>query len=765
MSYPTVPSIPQVCISYPPYNENFPQTPIIDIPCLMGQWGLHNLSPQISAIQSSVTQGISNLSTSQAMQAQSIRDLINNNQASVVNLLNYAQNQIIGRIQSESAIQLYNQQQTQNQIQQAIGATSTQVNFHTNNAINQQSTWINSRFNELQNSVGGIVGSVVGGIEDVIGGITDPIEAVISDILNTIGDFVSSIRDFLEDIWERWIEAVQVLGDRFVDFVRNTLSFSRDEITGRIGTLQNIYDRISNGSYSSYDEMYNDIEAINMDSWLLDLLLGAMQVLPTFYHISSTQTQPFREGLQQLSNQRSGHELLSPPELIALFNRKVIDREFFDTELGYHGYNAERILKVLNLGKQLTPENVLMVMLLKGTITDEAHDYELSKYGFDSEQIRLIKESYFYIPPVADLITMAVREVFTPETSERYGLYQDFPEDFAREARKAGLSDEWARKYWAMHWQLPSPQMGFSMFHRGIIEYADLELLLKSLDIMPFWRDLLINLSYNPLTRVDIRRMYGLGVLNEEEIYRAYLDTGYSPENARRLTNFTILYENRQNTGNINEQRQLTQGLIVRAFKEGVITRDNAIQKLIQIGYEGQDANLILTLTEFELSLDNVPDRTKPLKDQLIRTILKSYKDRTISRSDAQSMLLRVGYSELDSNDALNLEDLQHNEELKSDIITVTKELFLGGEIDPNGVLTILSQYNFTVSEIENLAIFWQILKDLRYKKLTPVQYMKAYNTQVIDYDELLLHMRGLGYTDRSIDILLLSNGISESRD
>ena len=84
---------------------------------------------------------------------------------------------------------------------------------------------------------------------------------------------------------------------------------------------------------------------------------------------------------------------------------------------------------------------------------------------------------------------------------------------------KAGLPEEQARNYWAAHWELPSAQMGYAMFQRRIIDHETLVMLLKSLDIMPFWRDKLIEMSYNPLTRVDVRRMYGLGVLSEEEVY------------------------------------------------------------------------------------------------------------------------------------------------------------------------------------------------------------------------------------------------------
>ncbi|KKK61280.1 hypothetical protein LCGC14_3015910, partial [marine sediment metagenome] len=153
-------------------------------------------------------------------------------------------------------------------------------------------------------------------------------------------------------------------------------------------------------------------------------------------------------------------------------------------------------------------------------------DRELTKIGIHPAYTGLYKELAYQIPPVADIITMAVREAFTPDVAARFGQYEDFPEDFEKYAAMKGLSSEWAKRYWAAHWNLPSPQQGFQMLHRGVIDKADLNMLLKALDVMPFWRDKLTQIAYRPLTRVDVRRMYREGVLDEGEVFQSYLKQG-----------------------------------------------------------------------------------------------------------------------------------------------------------------------------------------------------------------------------------------------
>ena len=149
----------------------------------------------------------------------------------------------------------------------------------------------------------------------------------------------------------------------------------------------------------------------------------------------------------------------------------------------------------------------------------------------------------------------------------------DFPPEFLVNAAKAGLPEQTAKDYWAAHWDLPSTLQGNRMLHRGIIEESEHDLLLKSLDIMPFWRTKLKDLSYNVLTRVDVRRMYGLDVLDAEAVNKAYRDIGYNEANAKAMTEFTIKFQNDENKG-------ITRSSVVSAYKKGAISEDDMVKYL-----------------------------------------------------------------------------------------------------------------------------------------------------------------------------------------
>lgn len=213
---------------------------------------------------------------------------------------------------------------------------------------------------------------------------------------------------------------------------------------------------------------------------------------------------------------------------------------------------------------------------------------ELQRIGIHPDYHDLYRELAYPIPPITDIITMAVREAFTPSIAQRFGQYEDLPPVYVEWAQKKGLTKDWAERYWAAHWALPSVQQGFEMLHRKIIDRPTLELLLRALDIMPFWRDKLIQMSYTPLTRVDVRRMYAVGTLDENGVKKAYQDIGYNDANAELMKDFTVRYVRRQLSG--FSSRDVITAYVNRFIDEGefrtiqrdIGTKDTEINNILQ---------------------------------------------------------------------------------------------------------------------------------------------------------------------------------------
>ena len=254
-------------------------------------------------------------------------------------------------------------------------------------------------------------------------------------------------------------------------------------------------------------------------------------------------------------------------------------------------------------------------------------DRRLARVGIHPDYFDVYKTLAYPIPPVADIITMAVREAFTPAIAQRFGQYEDFPADFEYWARRKGLTSEWAKRYWASHWALPSATQGFSMLHRGIINDDELAMLLRAQDVMPFWRDKLIKVAYRPLTRVDVRRMYKEGVLDEKGVYEAYLDHGYNPDNARAMTEFTVTYV-------LGQLTKFTSKDVITAYTKRMITSSEARSMLSDLGVRSEDLSYIISTADYK--------REWELTDMKISGLRNLYKRKVNDENITRGELLKL---------------------------------------------------------------------------------------------------------------------------
>ncbi|KKM94972.1 hypothetical protein LCGC14_1192830, partial [marine sediment metagenome] len=364
-------------------------------------------------------------------------------------------------------------------------------------------------------------------------------------------------------------------------------------------------------------------------------------------------------------------QVLSTEEIHRLFRRSVIteeDASFFLQRVGWRDENVDYVkelgwlipnpmlLTQGNLQQGANKEKIIEDIIRGDIHPDRAEQYldailtkpatqdvvtfalrtdpdlsgldeGLTKIGIHPDYLDLHRELAFVIPPVSDIITMAVREVFTPEIAARFGQYEDFPAPLEEWGLKKGLSKEWSQRYWAAHWALPSATQGFEMLHRGVIDRDDLDRLLRAQDVMPYWRDKLTQIAYRPLTRVDVRRMYREGVLDEAGVYAAYLDHGYSEENAKRMTLFTV----RQT---LSAQAKFTSTDVVAAFTKRMIDRSDARALLTDLGIPSDNVSYIISRAEYKRKWD--------LTESRIAGIKNLYKKGVYNEDAARAKLLQL---------------------------------------------------------------------------------------------------------------------------
>jgi len=265
------------------------------------------------------------------------------------------------------------------------------------------------------------------------------------------------------------------------------------------------------------------------------------------------------------------------------------------------GFSDDHIDLLFISAYRMHDPQTIQALYLRGEMDEVEAITQLEQLGYTGTRCVDIMKLWEVIPPVQDIITMAVKEAFSPEIAEKFGQYEDFPKEFGEWTAKMGLTKEWAERYWAAHWQLPSLQMGYEMLHRGVITQEELALLMKAQDVMPFWREKLQKISFSPYTRIDLRRMHDMGVVTDDELVKNYMEQGYDEEHARKMAEFTIAY-NRDN------DKKITQAAIIKAYRSSILTKDDTRALLAPLKYTNDQIDFMIASADFdeEIELQNI---------------------------------------------------------------------------------------------------------------------------------------------------------------
>ena len=354
-----------------------------------------------------------------------------------------------------------------------------------------------------------------------------------------------------------------------------------------------------------------------------------------------------------------------PSAVVEMLHRGLISEEEAKAILRAHGLARglgdhdilEEYIKIHE--KVLTVEEALIAKW-RGFISHEEYYKVCKAHGIDEKTADLMEKVRKFYPSATDFIRFAVREVFNEEVVKRFGYDEEFPEGIVEFAEKAGMDKETLKWYWRAHWELPSPTQAYEFLHRlnpevlavrgsayeemGLnpseIQFTvnDLRTLLKTADYPKPWRDRLIAISFSPLTRVDLRRIYELGLISDEECLARLMEYGYTRKDAELL----LEWFKKEKLG---AEKDLTKTEVINAYMMGLMTEGTAKELLKQLGYSDEEA-------EFLVKLYTQKEQNK-LLDEQINTLRELYKTGAISKEEFERGL-----------DSLNLPEAKKKWEL-----------------------------------------------------------------------------------------------------
>lgn len=329
------------------------------------------------------------------------------------------------------------------------------------------------------------------------------------------------------------------------------------------------------------------------------------------------------EKSRQIANKDIQPFLLDLPSLVEEVFRHPQNYAFVWEEMRRMGITDKKIEIYLDNQHLLLPLEVLKLLWNRGLMGNDEVTERLKTLKIHPDDIPSIKDTFYSYPGPGDLVRFAVREVFSEELASQLGLFEGLPEEFVEAARKTGIREIDAKRFWGAHWNPPSLQNAFTMFHRGVISREELEGLLKVQDYMPNYRDKLVQIAYQPITRVDIRRLYRDQAIEYEEMVLRYEYIGYAPNDAILLANWT-----ESEYG--EETKERTKADVLRLFKLGSIGSDYAINLLINIGYPEEIAEEFIERVNLEIAEKKKKDKLKLWKKGFVNDFYTESKIRSL---------------------------------------------------------------------------------------------------------------------------------------
>lgn len=617
----------------------------------------------------------------------------------------------------------------------------------TSGLIGQADTNIGRLTGLFQAAVDALLSGVDADLAPLIQRVEDAVPAILADLGNALGGAGS----FLADP----IGAVQSgLAGGFTDlltgFLKTKFDLGSEQIDAFVqqlegsGAMGDVVKQFSGGGFI--------VAAIPGITFLL-FLGQALAIAATTSFLAGEMQQVAQESMK-----RTRPGLMAIPEIREAMNRFPGVFEGLFNQLREFGMSEDKAQMTTDLRFVLLQVAENIELWRREAITEEEFDDRLAKLGHVGPNVTDLKTLAFIIPGVGDLIRMAVREVFTPEIAEKFGLFEDFPEALLPFTKASGLDEFWSRNFWAAHWELPSPNQGFEMLHRKAIDAETLQTLLRALDVMPFWREPLTKIAFNPLTRVDLRRMHALGLLTEGELQLRYEDLGFSPANAALMVEFTIAFNTQPDAEKEKIPNAFTRSQIVQFFRRGLFTEQMAVDSLVAIGWLPEGAQ---TIIDNEIIAEDTRDR-----DRRVRVIERRFVKGLIDRGDVFEQLDSIEVPEKERSELVaemeakrdEAVDLPSRSELDRFLRNqmITREEYMKG-LEDDGIPEPWRTRFADLVELElepgELAI--------EERLLTPSQIIRFLKRGIITADETLIRLRNRGFSDPDAS-LMIADAIDE---
>ena len=405
---------------------------------------------------------------------------------------------------------------------------------------------------------------------------------------------------------------------------------------------------------------------------------------------------------------------------LQLWNRGLIGEDDVNTTLRYAGIPEFWWPYLKDLHRQLLSPADLALAALRGHITEQEGVDGAKKFGVDETDFQTLLLNTGEPPGLQQL-----DEAYRREFIDRDRL--------VRGIRQSRVRDEWIDVIEKLRFAPMSTAQAANAVVRGYITEAEGASKAQQNGLEPAdWKPLLES-NGRPLSHEQMTTLYHRGLVSLDEVKQAIRESDVKNkyiEGAIELgVKYPALFE------------------LVNLYKNGEIDAAYVTKVLLAEGYEREFIDQIVKSAH--------KGKTPTAKHLSQADYTELYDAAAISRHDAIDGLVSLGYTEHDAGIILDVADTRAQTKIVTSQITNVRQQFDRFRITEQQAREKLDKIGLPKTEVDRLLNAWVAIRPDGVKQLTEAQVMKVHKDGLIDDTDALNRLRALGYNQGDSELLL----------
>lgn len=475
--------------------------------------------------------------------------------------------------------------------------------------------------------------------------------------------------------------------------------------------------------------------------------------------ITNELTFPIGKIIQTNPNMR-----LATPDLAQAAVRGLRSDVDYVEEAAKNGTNADRFSVLKQLSTLVPGLTEILEMLNRGHITDADADALFKRAGYSREHVPMLKTLRYTLVSLPDAAAMWNRDIVTTEQGRQLAVQQGYAaDDFDRYAALGGAPPDTTSLILA--WQ------------RGVIDEARVDRALIQGPLRKEWIDVIKQLRYAPLPPTELADAVNQGHMEFGAAQAVATQSGVRPQDFQVIVDNAGIPPGPQealdwvNRGLITDEEFrtaflesriknkyidlylasrrtiLTMAEIRSLYAKGVMTREQAIDRLLQRGYSTEDAAIILA--------GAIAEKTGADRDLTKAEWVGLYQDQLIDRQALNAALLAFGYAQDEADQLIGLADARRTRRFWEAALTRIRSQFVSHHIDANEATGAIDALSIPPDARDMYLALWSIERGVVTKELTTAQVVAAAKNGLLSLPDAQGRLEGMGYDPDDAMILL----------